>query len=103
MAEIYLSIVNIIIGGILLFIGAATRKGSEMLMKFNKEKIADLDTAHRFVGNNIMVLGFVGLIAGFATYAGGEDNILLFLAYLGFVVLFIALIKTGLKTFETKQ
>ena len=74
-----------------------------MLIKFNKEKLVDLKQAHRFVGNNVMVLGFVGLLAGGATYAGGEDNIWLFLAYLGFVVLFIALIKTGLKTFETKK
>jgi hypothetical protein len=100
---IYLSIITIVVGGILLLIGAATRKGSEILVKFNKEKLADLEQAHRFVGNNIMVLGFVGLIAGFATYAGGEDNILLFLAYLGFVVLFVALIRVGLKTFETKH
>jgi hypothetical protein len=86
-----------------MFVGAATRKGSEMLIKFNKEKIADLDTAQRFVGNNILILGFIGLIAGLATLAGGEDNILLFLAYLGFIALFITLIKVGLKTFETKK
>ncbi len=87
----------------MIFIGASTRKGSEMLIKFNKEKLADLESAHRFVGNNIMILGFVGFIAGLATYASGEDNILLLLAYLGFVALFIALIKVGLKTFETKN
>ena len=100
---IYLSIVSIVIGGILLLTGAVTRNGSEVLIKFNKEKLADLEQTHRFAGNNIMVLGFIGIIAGIATYAGGEDNILFFLAYLGFVVLFIALIKAGLKTFETKQ
>ena len=100
---IYLSILTLVLGGVLIFIGAATRKGSEILIKFNKEKLADLESAHRFVGNNIMILGFVGLIAGLATYAGGEDNVLLFLAYVGFVVLFIALIKVGLKTFETKD
>jgi len=100
---IYLSIATIIIGGIMLFIGAATRRGSEMLIKFNKEKLADLEQAHRFVGNNIMILGFIGLIAGLVTLTGGDDNILLFIAYLGFIVLFIALIKTGLKTFETKE
>ncbi len=73
------------------------------MIKFNKEKLGDLEKAHRFAGNNILVLGFIGLIAGFATYAGEEDNILLFLAYLGFVVLFMVIIKAGLKTFETKQ
>jgi hypothetical protein len=103
MTVLYLSIVTIVIGGVLIFIGGAIRNGSEMLIKFNKEKLADMEQAHRFVGNNILVLGFIGLIAGFATLAGGEDNILLFLAYLGFVVLFIAIIKAGLKTFETKQ
>jgi hypothetical protein len=100
---IYLSILTLILGGVLIFIGAATRKGSEMLIKFNKEKIADLDTAQRFVGNNVMVLGFIGIIAGGATLAGGEDNILLFLAYLGFIALFIPLLKVGLRTFETKK
>jgi uncharacterized membrane protein len=96
------SILSIIIGGILIFLGAAIRRGSEMLVKFNKEKLADLEQAHRFVGNNIMILGFIGLIAGLVTLTNGEDSILLFLAYLGFIVLFIALIKTGLKTFEKK-
>src|SRR5665647_581101 len=100
---IVLSILTLILGGILIFIGAATRKGSEMLIKFNKEKIADLETAHRYVGNNIIILGFVGVIAGGATLAGGEDNILLFLAYLGFIALFTPLLKVGLKTFETKK
>ena len=100
---IYLSILTMIIGGVLVFIGAATRKGSEMLIKFNKEKIADLDTAQRYVGRNILVLGFIGLIAGSATLAQGEDNILLFLAYLVFIFAFIALLKVGLKTFETKN
>ena len=100
---VVLSILTLILGGILIFIGVATRKGSEMLIKFNKEKIADLETAHRYVGNNIMILGFVGVIAGGATLAGGEDNILLFLAYLGFIALFIPLLKVGLKTFETKK
>jgi hypothetical protein len=100
---IYLSIVTIVIGAVLVFLGAATRRGSEMLIKFNKDKIADLETAHRFVGNNVIVLGFIGLIAGGATLTGGEDNILLFLAYLVFIVAFIALLKVGLKTFETKQ
>lgn len=100
---IYLSIVSIIIGGILIFIGVATRKGSEMLIKFNKEKIADLETAQRYIGNNITVLGFIGVIAGGATLAGGEDNYLVFLAYLGFIALFIPLLKVGLKTFETNK
>ena len=50
------------------------------------------------MGNNILVLGFIGLIAGLATLVQGEDNILLFLAYLVFVLLFIALMKVGLKT-----
>jgi hypothetical protein len=100
---IYLSIITIIIGGIMTFIGVVTRGGSELLIKFNKEKIADLEAAHHYVGNNLTVLGFVGLIAGLATYAGGEDNILVSLAYFGFVFLFIALIKTALKTFETKK
>jgi hypothetical protein len=100
---IYLSILTMIIGGVLVFIGAATRKGSEMLIKFNKDKIADLESAQRFMGNNILVLGLIGLIAGSATLAQGEDNILLFLAYLGFIALFIPLLKVGLKTFETKK
>ena len=100
---IYLSIITLILGGVLIFIGVAARKGSEILIKFNKEKIADLYTAQRYVGNNIMVLGFVGVVAGGATLTGGEDNILLFLAYLGFVALFIPLLKVGLKTFETKK
>jgi hypothetical protein len=100
---IYLSIVTIVIGAVLVFLGAATRQGSEMLIKFNKDKIADLETAQRFVGNNVIVLGFIGLIAGGATLTGGEDNILLFLAYLVFIAAFIALLKVGLKTFETKQ
>jgi hypothetical protein len=81
----------------------AARKGSEMLMKFNKEKIPDLESAHRFVGNNIAILGFVGVMAGLATLANNEDNILLFLAYVVFSGLFIALIKVGLKTFETNK
>jgi hypothetical protein len=100
---IILSILTVIIGGVLIFVGAATRKGSEMLIKFNKDKIADLETAQHFVGNNVMVLGFIGVIAGGATLAGGEDNILLFLAYLGFVALFVPLLKVGLKTFEMKK
>jgi hypothetical protein len=100
---IYLSILSIIIGGILIFIGAATRKGSEMLIKFKKDKIPDLETAQRYMGNNIMVLGFIGVIAGGATLANGEDNILVFLAYLGFIALFIPLLKVGLKTFETNK
>jgi hypothetical protein len=100
---IVLSISTLIIGGILIFIGMATRKGSEMLIKFNKDKIADLEAASRYVGNNIVILGFVGVIAGGSTLAGGEDNILLFLAYLGFIALFIPLLKVGLKTFETKK
>jgi hypothetical protein len=100
---IYLSILTIVIGGIIVFLGAATRQGSQMLVKFNKDKIADLETAQRFVGNNVIVLGFIGVIAGGATLANGEDNILLFLAYLVFIPLFIALLKVGLKTFETKQ
>jgi hypothetical protein len=98
---IILAILSIVIGGILIFIGGATRKGSEILIKFNKEKIADLETAHRYIGNNIMVLGFIGVIAGGAMLANGEDNYLVFLAYLGFIVLFIPLLKVGLKTFET--
>jgi uncharacterized membrane protein len=100
---IYLSILTMIVGGILVFVGAATRRGSEMLIKFNKEKIGDMDSAQRFMGNNIIVLGFIGLIAGSATLAGGEDNILLFLGYLAFIFLFIALLKVGLKTFETNK
>lgn len=98
---IYLSIVSLIIGGILIFVGAATRRGSEMLIKFKKDKIADLETAQRYVGNNIMVLGFIGVIAGGATLAQGEDNFLVFFAYLVFIALFIPLLKVGLKTFET--
>ena len=98
---IILSILTMIIGGILVFIGAETRRGSEMLIKFNKEKIADLDSAQRYMGRNILVLGFIGLIAGSATLFQGEDNILLFLAYLVFIFAFIALLKVGLKTFET--
>jgi len=100
---IVLSILTVIIGGILIVVGAATRKGSEILIKFNKDKIADLESAHGYMGRNIMVLGFIGVIAGGATLAGGEDNILLFLAYLGFIALFIPLLKVGLKTFETKN
>jgi hypothetical protein len=99
---IYLSILCLIVGGILIFIGAATRKGSEILIKFNKDKISDLETAQRYVGNNIMVLGFIGVVAGGATLTG-EDNILVFLAYMGFILLFIPLLKVGLKTFETKN
>jgi hypothetical protein len=99
---IYLSIISLIIGGVLILIGAATRKGSEILIKFNQEKIADLEMAHRYIGNNIMVLGFIGVIAGGATLANGEDNFLVFLAYLGFIALFIPLLKVGLKYFETK-
>ena len=59
------------------------------MIKFNKEKIADLEMAHRYIGNNIMVLGFIGVIAGVPPWPDGEDNFLLFLAYLGFVALFI--------------
>jgi hypothetical protein len=100
---IILSILTVVIGGILIFIGAATRQGSQMLIKFNKDKIADLETAQHFVGNNVIILGFIGVIAGGATLTNGEDNILLFLAYLVFIAFFIALLKVGLKTFETKQ
>jgi len=98
-----LSILTLILGGVLMFIGRATRKGLDLIMKFPKEKFADQEPVHRFVGNNILLLGFIGIIAGLATLAGGEDNILLFLAYLVFVVLFIALIKVGVKTFEIKN
>ena len=99
---IYLSLVTLVLGGALMFIGLMVRKGSEMIMKFAEEKFADQETVHRFVGNSVLVLGFVGVIAGLGTLAGNEDNILLFLAYLGFVALFITLIKAGAKTFENK-
>ncbi len=100
---IYLSILTLILGGILIFIGRVTRKGLDIIMKFPRDKFADQEPVHRFVGNNLLLLGFIGIIAGLATLAGGEDNILLFIAYLAFVALFIALFKVGIKTFENKN
>jgi hypothetical protein len=97
-----LSILTLILGGALMFIGRFIRKGFDIIMKFPKDKFADQEKVHRFAGNNILLLGFIGVIAGLALIAGGEDNILLFLAYLVFVVLFVALIKVGAKTFESK-
>ena len=80
-----------------------TRKGSEILIKFNKEKIADLDPPNDIMGRNILVLGFIGLIAGAATLVQGEDSILLFLAYLVFIFAFIALLKVGLKYLRDEE
>lgn len=87
----------IIIGVLVFYVGWKARSGLVSLATMNSAKPEKKAKMWRYTGNNLMTLGVVGWIAGAAQIFMNVDIILVFVAYVAFIAVLVAMLRYAMK------
>jgi hypothetical protein len=98
---VILGYICIIIGAFLFYVGWKAKGGFLKLFAMKGGKDAQKEMLWRLVGNRIMLLGFIGLVAGVAQILMNKDSVLVFIAYLGFIGLMFLMLRYMVQQWDT--
>jgi hypothetical protein len=98
---VILGYICIILGAFLFYIGWKAKGGFLKLFAMKDSSNPRREMLWRLVGNRIMLLGFIGLVAGVAQVLMDKDSIWVFLAYLGFIGLMFLMLRYMVQQWDT--
>lgn len=101
MVLVILGYICLILGAFLFYVGWKAKGGFLKLFVMKGGRDERKKMLWRLVGNRIMLLGFIGIVAGAAQMLMDKDAPLVFIAYLAFIGLMFLMLRYMVQQWDT--